>query len=92
MDILKQSVIEAGRELCRRGLIARTWGNVSVRTDENHFAITASGREYDSLTENEIVTVNLKDLSYEGDIVPSGRRFRYSYTSDICLGGFCNGS
>lgn len=74
MDILKQNVIEAGRELCRLGLIARTWGNVSVRTEENHFAITASGREYDSLTENEIVTVNLKDLSYEGDIVPSGEK------------------
>lgn len=74
MDILKQNVIEAGRELCRGGLIARTWGNVSVRTDKDHFAITASGREYDSLTEDEIVTVNLKDLSYEGGIVPSGEK------------------
>ena len=74
MDILKQQVIEAGRELCRRGLVARTWGNVSVRTDEDHFAITASGREYEDLTENEIVTVNLKDLSHEGSVMPSGEK------------------
>lgn len=74
MDLLKQQVIDAGRELCRSGLIARTWGNVSVRTDDNHFAVTASGKAYDTLTEDEIITLNLKDLSYEGDVKPSGEK------------------
>lgn len=76
MDInqAKLSVIEAGRELVRDGLIQRTWGNVSCRIDENRFAITPSGRDYLSLTEEDIVIVNIADLSYEGDIKPSSEK------------------
>ena len=45
MDVLtaKKLVIEAGERLVETGLIARTWGNVSCRVDEDLFAITASG-------------------------------------------------
>ena len=39
MDILeaKKIVVEAGKQLVKTGLIARTWGNVSCRIDENTF-------------------------------------------------------
>lgn len=76
MDILnaKQQVIQAGKELSQSGLIARTWGNVSIRTGENEFAITASGRDYMTLTPEEVVQVNLEDLSYEGDVKPSSEK------------------
>lgn len=76
MDILniKNQVIEAGKELSRSGLIARTWGNVSCKTDEAHFAITASGRNYMTLTPEEVVEVKIEDLSYEGDIKPSSEK------------------
>ena len=67
----KEKVIKAGRELSRSGLIARTWGNVSCRTGEDTFVITASGRDYMTLTPREIIEVKLSDLSYEGDIKPS---------------------
>lgn len=67
----KEQVIKAGRELSRSGLIARTWGNVSCRTGEDTFVITASGRDYMTLTPQEIIEVKLSDLSYEGDIKPS---------------------
>lgn len=67
----KQQVIRAGKELSDSGLIARTWGNVSCRLDESFFAITASGRSYRTLTEEEVVVVNLKDLSYGGPFRPS---------------------
>lgn len=73
MDInqAKKLVIKAGHELVRAGLIARTWGNVSCRIDENSFVITPSGREYQTLMPNDIVEVNIEDLSYGGSIVPS---------------------
>lgn len=67
----KKQVIRAGIELSESGLIARTWGNVSCRTDEDHFVITASGRSYLTLTEDEVIEVSMEDLSYDGDIKPS---------------------
>ena len=76
MDIneAKSLVIKAGINLVNSGLIARTWGNVSCRVDEDSFVITPSGRSYNSLTPSDIVKVNIKDLSYEGDIKPSSEK------------------
>ncbi len=71
---MKQQVIKAGQELSRSGLIARTWGNVSCRTDDAHFAITASGRNYMTLTPEEVVEVSMEDLTYEGDMKPSSEK------------------
>ena len=67
MDIMqaKLDVVKAGILLCEKGLIQRTWGNVSCRIDENSFAITPSGRDYLSLTPDDIVIVNISDLSYD---------------------------
>lgn len=70
----KNLVVKAGLELVRAGLIARTWGNVSCRIDAETFAITPSGREYQSLTAEDIVEVKIKDLSYEGSIKPSSEK------------------
>ena len=76
MDILeaKKIVVEAGKQLVQSGLIARTWGNVSCRVSDTEFVITPSGRAYETLTTDDIVTVNLFDLTYEGDIKPSSEK------------------
>lgn len=76
MDLLqaKEIVVEAGKQLVATGLIARTWGNVSCRISDTQFVITPSGRDYLSLTPDDIVVVNLADLSYEGDIKPSSEK------------------
>ncbi|OPZ60712.1 MAG: L-fuculose phosphate aldolase [Deltaproteobacteria bacterium ADurb.Bin510] len=70
----RQSVIKAGLRLVAEGLIARTWGNVSVRLDDNHCAITPSGRSYAGLKPEDIVIMNIHDLSYAGPIVPSSEK------------------
>ena len=70
----KDKVIEAGLELLSSGLIARTWGNISARISEEEFVITPSGRTYDSLTPDDIVTVRISDGSYTGDIRPSSEK------------------
>ena len=76
MDILdaKKEVIRAGLLLVREGLIQRTWGNVSCRISDTQFAITPSGRDYLSLQPEDIVIVNIDDLSYEGEIKPSSEK------------------
>ncbi|HWR23737.1 MAG TPA: class II aldolase/adducin family protein, partial [Feifaniaceae bacterium] len=70
----KEQVVLAGTELVRTGLIARTWGNVSCRTGGSSFAVTPSGRAYETLTPKEIVLCRTADASYEGEIKPSSER------------------
>lgn len=70
----KISVVNAGKKLVESGLIARTWGNVSCRISDTQFVITPSGRDYLSLTPEEIVTVAIEDLSYKGTMKPSSEK------------------
>lgn len=76
MDIQKarELVVLAGKKLLDSGLIARTWGNVSCRISDHQFVITPSGRAYENLNPEEIVTVNIEDGSYTGNIKPSSEK------------------
>lgn len=66
----KEKVCDAGKQLLREGLVARTWGNVSVRVSATEMVITPSGRKYDELTPGDMVLVDIYTLKYEG-IKPS---------------------
>ncbi len=70
----KLKVVEAGIKLVESGLIARTWGNVSCRISKSHFVITPSGRDYLTITPADIVLVRIDDLSYTGEVKPSGEK------------------
>lgn len=67
-------VIEAGHKLLETELVTRTWGNISARISETEFIITPSGRDYETLTPEELVKVKIADLSYEGSIKPSSEK------------------
>ena len=47
LDQIKQQILEGGERLLKEGLVARTWGNISIRVDETHMLITPSGRPYE---------------------------------------------
>ncbi|MDR1131105.1 MAG: class II aldolase/adducin family protein, partial [Oscillospiraceae bacterium] len=70
----KKQVVEAGLELVEKGLIARTWGNVSCRVGEDGFVITPSGKAYDGLSASDIVRCKTEDASYTGEIKPSSEK------------------
>ena len=70
----RQAVAEAGRFLLREALVARTWGNVSCRVDEHHFAITPSGMGYENMTANDVVVYNMKDETWRGTRKPSSEK------------------
>lgn len=70
-DELKKVIIKIGRALLSKGLVSGTFGNISARIDENSFLITASGRNYITLTAEEIVMVNIHDGSYRSRFKPS---------------------
>ncbi|MGB7980615.1 MAG: class II aldolase/adducin family protein [Candidatus Nanopelagicales bacterium] len=67
-------LVQAGHRLLAEGLVARTWGNLSVRLDEHTMAITPSGIAYPDLTEKMIVLVDLETYEWSGPYKPSGER------------------
>lgn len=70
----KEIVCEAGLKLVKEGLVARTWGNISCRVDNETFVITPSGRTYEELTPDDIVPVKIADCSWTGTIKPSSEK------------------
>jgi L-fuculose-phosphate aldolase len=74
MDQLKQQILKGGERLLKEGLVARTWGNISIRVDETHMLITPSGRPYEELTLDDIVLVDYHSSKYEGVVKPSSEK------------------
>lgn len=64
-------VCEAGKRLLKEGLVARTWGNISVRLNEREMVITPSGKHYDDLKPEDMVLVNFKTNAASGIHKPS---------------------
>ncbi len=72
LEQLKKEVYEANMLLPKYGLVTFTWGNVSeIDRESGIFAIKPSGVEYDSLTPDDMVLVNLKGEKVEGKYNPS---------------------
>ncbi len=70
LEELKQEVLEANKRLKTEKLVVMTWGNVSGRDPRSGLvAIKASGVEYDAMTLDDVVVVDL-----EGEIVEGSRR------------------
>lgn len=69
-----QSLCDFGRKLLNTGLVARTWGNFSIRIDEETFMITPSGRTYEDLEPEDMATLKFSDLSYTGKYKPSSEK------------------
>lgn len=67
----RRVVCDAGCDMKNMGLVNGTWGNVSCRVDRDYMIITPSGMKYDTLLPENMVLVNMHDLSYEGSLKPS---------------------
>lgn len=70
----RELLVETGRELLEKNIVARTWGNTSCRVDDEHCLITPSGLDYMQTTEEDIVLLDLKSGEWEGRRKPSGER------------------
>ena len=72
LERLKKEVYEANMLLPRYGLVTFTWGNVSGIDRENGlFVIKPSGVEYEKLTPEDMVVVDLEGNKVEGRYEPS---------------------
>jgi L-ribulose-5-phosphate 4-epimerase len=72
IDELKERVLQANLALVKYGLVTLTWGNVSgIDREKKLIAIKPSGIDYDKMTANDIVVVNLDGEAIEGKWRPS---------------------
>jgi L-ribulose-5-phosphate 4-epimerase len=72
LEQLKKEVYEANMQLPRYGLVTFTWGNVSaIDRESGLFVIKPSGVEYDKLTAEDMVVVDLSGNKVEGRYNPS---------------------
>jgi L-ribulose-5-phosphate 4-epimerase len=69
---LREEVLEANRELVRRGLVLYTFGNASgISRKDGLVAIKPSGVAYDELAPENIVLTDLDGKVVEGNLRPS---------------------
>lgn len=69
---LKEQVFKANLELVRNNLVVFTWGNASgIDWDSGLVVIKPSGVEYDVMTADQMVVVDLKGKVVEGKLRPS---------------------
>lgn len=72
LEELRRQVWAANRDLPRRGLVTLTWGNVSgIDRASGLVVIKPSGVEYDELTPENLVVVDLDGHAVEGTLRPS---------------------
>lgn len=72
LEELKREVYEANMELPKRGLITYTWGNVSgIDQKSGYFVIKPSGVDYDKLSAEDMVVMDLNGNKIEGKYKPS---------------------
>ena len=72
LEALKEEVFKANQRLVSSGLVVLTWGNASGFDPETKLmVIKPSGVDYDKMTANDMVVVDLNGNVVEGDLNPS---------------------
>jgi len=63
----KEQLCAMGRKLLETGLVAGTWGNISIRLDASHMVITPTAGDYRTLQPSGVPVVTLADGSFTGE-------------------------
>ena len=72
LEELKKQVFEANMELPRYGLVTFTWGNVSgIDREKGLFVIKPSGVDYEKMSYEDMVVMDLDGNKVEGKYKPS---------------------
>ena len=72
LEKLKEEVYRANMDLPKYGLVTFTWGNVSgIDRESGLFVIKPSGVDYDKLSPEDMVVMDLDGNRVEGDLNPS---------------------
>ena len=64
-------IINAAKKMAGQNMLPGSWGNISVRVDDETFAVTPSGHGYDNLMPQDIVIVDAAGNTLDGTLIPS---------------------
>lgn len=70
----RERVVQTGVTLQKKELVARTWGNISQRIDQDTFAVSPSGIFYEDIRPEDVAVVTIEDLQWEGKTKPSSEK------------------
>lgn len=93
LEKLKEEVLKANLELPAKGLITYTWGNVSgIDRIRGIIAIKPSGVDYNVMTVDDIVLIDLTGKVVEGNLKPSSDAPTHValYNAFNDIGGVCH--
>ena len=93
LEKLKLEVYEANMLLVKHNLVTFTWGNVSgIDRERQLIVIKPSGVDYDKLSANDMVVVNINGDVVEGELRPSTdtKTHLRLYKEFETIGGVCH--
>ena len=67
----RAQLVDLGKDLVRHDLSYGSWGNLSVRLNDEEMLITPSSMDYFDIRVEDIVKVNIKTLEYGSQRMPS---------------------
>ena len=74
MNATKQEVLDTAKSLMAQGLVAGTEGNVSARLEDGNVCITPSSLNYEVMTLDDLVVMDLDANVVEGSRGPSSEK------------------
>jgi L-fuculose-phosphate aldolase len=69
--LLRSKIIECGKEMFRSELVQGSWGNISMRLDDDKMLITPSAMDYFKIQIEDIVRMDIHELDYGMQRKPS---------------------
>lgn len=72
----REVLLQAGLKLIEQGLVSRTWGNISVKVNDEEMLITPTGKYYEDLTLADMVIINFKTNKYDKDGIKPSSEFK----------------
>lgn len=73
-EAARADLLRAALSLVEKGLVARTWGNISLRISPDSFLISPSGIPYEDLAPEDFVELRQSDLNYSSALKPSSEK------------------
>ena len=80
----REAVVNMGRELIERKLVAGSWGNISVKLADGIYAVTPSGRGYANQKPEDIVVINDACETLDGALTPSSESKLHTAIYNAC--------
>jgi L-fuculose-phosphate aldolase len=72
----RKLLVEAGLKLVEQGLVARTWGNISVKVNDSEMLVTPSGIKYEDLTPSDMVLIDFTTNTFDKKGIKPSSEFK----------------